>query len=426
MEQRFNTVVCNPLNRYCRESFGAIQLFCVLLFSFIVLAAFPTCGMSVAASEPPEVASTSAILIDATTGRVLYEKDDHESRPMASTTKIMTALVTLERCSPDEITTVSKHATEVRPSILGLKEGERICVGDLLEAMLVKSANDAAIALAEHVAGSEQAFVELMNERAKSLGCTETHFTNPHGLYDPDHHSSAADLSLIAQQAMRLPLFRKLVATESCFMERPDGTRLEICNHNRLLSKYDYADGIKTGFVRQSGRCLVASASRNGWRLIAVLLNSGDLWNDAQSLLEYGFKNWQGKAIAQAQKPFKTVRVYGGQKGYVRAIATSDLVALCQSGGSPKTEVKVDLDRLYAPVRRGQRIGQVTLYEGDRKIGSTQLLASSAVDRTLWFAAMIGFGKFLLGLMGLVGCIKVYVKITKAARRRRYRFQTQG
>ena len=395
----------------------AIVAFFLLHFSYFILPAH--------AAAPPQVSAASAILIDAATGKVLFEKDAHTSRPMASTTKIMTALLVVEHCKPGEMVTVSEEATKVRPSRMDLKKGECISVEDLLTALMVKSANDAAVALAEHVSGSADKFAALMNSRAKELGAKETNFRNPHGLYDPQHYSSAYDLALIARYAMKNPKIRELVATKNCCLRRPDGTELEIANHNKLLFQYPLADGIKTGFVNESGHCLVASANQGGWRLIAVLLNSDGVWEDAQALLDYGFANWEASIFADMEKPLITVGVLGG-RNKAPLVPVDTLIDLRARGEHGQVEKAITLDRLVAPIKLGQRVGRVRLLRGEREIGATWLVAGAKVERAAWFTILLIIGRVLLILAIALGGLKGYGKIAKAARRRRHRLQAQS
>jgi serine-type D-Ala-D-Ala carboxypeptidase (penicillin-binding protein 5/6) len=421
---KYNTLLC--------KKYVQIQSYAILISVFTLLfpsAAFANDASPAPASGPPTVSAASAILVDAATGQVLYQKNSHLQRPVASTTKIMTALVTIEHCPPNTTATVSRRATEVRPSIVGLQPGEQISVEQLLEAMLIKSANDAALALAERVGGSEESFARMMNQRAVALGARNTHFSNPHGLYDPQHYSSAYDLALMARQAMKLPLFRELVSTRETSIARPDGTNMELVNHNRLLFKDPSIDGIKTGFVRQSGKCLVASASRKGWRLIAVVLDSGEVWKDAETLLNYGFRDWEATVFTNADKPFEKLHIRGGQNDLV-AIPRDNLIELRRVGQPERSKLQVKQVSLWAPVRKGQAVGEATLIRDGHIVGKTLLVAHNDVKAALWLTICRVLLKTLLWifciLAGLVGAIKIYVKITKAARRRRYRLQAQG
>jgi D-alanyl-D-alanine carboxypeptidase (penicillin-binding protein 5/6) len=253
---------------------------------------------------PLEVSAASAILLDAETGTVLFARNPDDPRPPASTTKILTALVILERGRLSDMVTVSRAAAQVGGYQLGLRAGQRISLRDLLAAILIRSANDAAVAAAEHVGGNLPGFVALMNETAQDLGLRESHFANPHGLDEPGHYTSARDLAVLAQAALEHPVFAELVrmseARLTIWQPGRNGqlvARVRIVrSHNKLLGRLDGADGVKTGYTGAAGRCLVASASREGQRLIAVLLNDPHRWSDAAVLLEYGFGSTGGAA----------------------------------------------------------------------------------------------------------------------------------
>jgi D-alanyl-D-alanine carboxypeptidase (penicillin-binding protein 5/6) len=253
---------------------------------------------------PLEVSAASAILLDPETGAVLFARNPDDLRPPASTTKILTALVILERGRLSDMVTVSRAAAQVGGQQMGLRAGQRLSLRDLLVAMLIQSANDAAVAAAEHVGGGLPGFVAMMNETARELGLHESRFANPHGLDEPGHYTSARDLARLAQVALEDPVFAEIVrmseARLTVWQPGRNGRLLPrvrvVRSHNRLLGRLDGADGVKTGYTGGAGRCLVASASREGQRLIAVLLNDPHRWSDAAVLLEYGFGATGGAA----------------------------------------------------------------------------------------------------------------------------------
>ncbi|MEZ4767178.1 MAG: D-alanyl-D-alanine carboxypeptidase family protein [Caldilineales bacterium] len=239
-----------------------------------------------AAETLPPLSAPAALVADSATGRVLGAVNASEPRAMASTTKIMTALLVLERADLGDLVTISPSAL-VGGATMGLEAGETLTVEDLLWGLLVNSGNDAAMALAEHVGGSEQAFVDLMNQRAAELGLTSTHFVNPHGLDAPGHASSAADLWHLAELAMTYPTFRTMVATRS-----HEAAGHQLFTTNELLGVYPGADGIKTGTSDAAGQCLVASVSENGMRTVAVVLGSADRYGDAETLFQFGEEHY--------------------------------------------------------------------------------------------------------------------------------------
>ncbi len=242
-----------------------------------------------AAPQPPAIDAASAALVDAQTGRLLYGLAPHARRPPASTTKLMTALLVAEMLSPDTLIPISPRAAGERSgSAIGLEAGERWRSGELMRALLMASANDAAVALAEGVAGSVEAFAAMMNARARALGARDSHFTSPHGRYNPQHYSSAYDLALIARAALRSPWIAGIVRSQTWELRR-NGTSRLIINTNKLLWRYPGADGVKTGWIAESGPSLVASATRDGRRLIAVVLDDPQIFRDGAALLDYGF-----------------------------------------------------------------------------------------------------------------------------------------
>ena len=253
-------------------------------------------------SEPFRLTATAAVLMDAASGRVLFDRNPSLVWPPASTTKIMTALVALERARLDTPIEVSPAVARFRiGSVLGLPAEARVPLRDLLYAMMLSSANDVAIAVAEGVAGSVPAFAAMMNERAAQLGAAQTHFTGPHGLYDRDNVSTAYDLALITRAAMHYFTFREIVHTRRWLFTVPGRRSSWLINHNKLLAWYRGADGVKTGYVHQSGHTLVASATRNNLHLIAVLLNPRDLWGDASRLLDYGFTHFHSALVSSGR-----------------------------------------------------------------------------------------------------------------------------
>lgn len=266
---------------YFKKKISALLLGLMLLFS------------AVAAAQPlpnPDTSAAAACLIDAEDNAVLYGKDENRIMHPASTTKIMTAIIALESGKLDEPLVISQYAVNTEPSSLGLKVGDRITLREALAGMLLVSGNDAAVAVAETVAGSVPDFARLMNEKAQELGAYNTHFVNPHGLTAQGHYSTAHDMAVIAAYAMKNPLFREMVGRTSYNMKYMDGSTKYVTTTNRFLkSGFPGANGIKTGFTNAAGDCLVASATRGLKTMIAVFYNDDYRWDDAQVWLEFGF-----------------------------------------------------------------------------------------------------------------------------------------
>ena len=234
------------------------------------------------------VSAQKAILMDAQTGRVLFEKSPDSRSLIASTTKIMTALVVCEQCNVLDRVRIPKEAVGIEGSSMYLKEGEVLTVQDLLYGLMLHSGNDAAVALAIYCGGTVEGFAQLMNDKARLLGLDGTHFENPNGLDSPEHYSTARDLAVLTAYAMENPIFAKTVSTKTVRI----GQR-SLTNHNKLLWRVEGADGVKTGYTKAAGRILVSSASRNGRRLVCVTINDGNDWADHKKLLEDGFSRYQ-------------------------------------------------------------------------------------------------------------------------------------
>ena len=379
-----------------------------------------------ALAQAPAIQAKSAVLVDVASGQVLHAKAAHERRPMASTTKIMTALVTLESARLDDWVTVSANAPQVEPSVLNLKPGEQVRLDDLLAALLLKSANDAAVAIAEHVSGSVEGFAEQMNKRARELGARDTHFVNPHGLHDPAHYSSAYDLALITREALSQPRFRELVGMKAAEVFRPHTVGAEVVeNHNRLLWHADDVDGVKTGYVSAAGQCIVASATRDGWQLVAVLLDSPDKYGEALQLLDYGFSTFAPKVYAKQGDVLDRIPVERGRSSHVSGVCTAALSGVTGPGLPEEARLEVDRKRLTAPVARGAEVGEARLVAEGEVVARASLVAGEAVPVARlvvfwWWAWRVGAAVAVMAVM-----VRVSAKAIKAHRRRGRRLPPQ-
>ncbi len=349
------------------------------------LTALENASLSGGTVSEPAITASAAALLDPVTGDMLYLKNADQALPMASTTKIMTGLLGLENCSPAETATISDTASAVGESSAWLEKGETLTVEQLLYAVLVQSANDAAAALAEHVAGSQEAFVEMMNEKAAELGLANTHFANPHGLDAPGHYTSARDLANLAAYAMRNPEFRKIVSAATFQLPWPGhpGPRV-FENHNKLLKLYPYATGIKTGYTSRAGKCLVASAQKDGRELISVILNGGEsYWDQTISLMQYGFDGFMRVEYAYAGQPLAEVEVGDFPRRRVNAVGSRDLVFTVRRD-------RLDLyhqARFYCykwvpyPLAAGQEVGYLEIGEGDGSAQRVSLVSDAYRNR---------------------------------------------
>ena len=327
------------------------------------------------ADGAPPTSAGSAVMIEAETGEVLYEKHSNKAMLIASTTKIMTALIVLENCVVSETVKIKPEWTNVEGSSMYLKEDEELSVKELLYGLMLGSGNDAAVALACHTAGSIESFSKLMNERAKSLGLIATSFKNPHGLDEDGHFSTAGDLAVITREAMKNDVFCKIVATKSIVA----GGR-ELKNHNRLLWDCDGVIGVKTGYTKSAGRILVTCAKRDGMKLICVTISDPNDWADHTSLYEWAFAAFTYKDVIPCELKELALPVISGEKEAVMVAAERDFPLL--SGQSDKIEVIAELPRfVYAEVVKGNVAGRLSVYKGGEFLGSINYLYSVDVKR---------------------------------------------
>jgi len=342
---------------------------------------------------PPVCKAESAILVDAATGSVLWEKNARVRRPMASTTKIMTAILALESGRMDDWVSFSEKARLTDYGNLNVKPGEKFKLHDLLYAMLLRSSNDSCVAVAEHLAGSAAGYAKWMTEKARQMGATDTNFVTTNGLFHPQHYSTAQDLAVITRYAIQNPEFNRIVACRSFTINRTINTKdTLIRNHNKFLVKYDGADGIKTGYVKESGRCLVASATRpeqgQPWRLITVVLKSGDTYGDSQRMMDWARKNFQPVFFARAGEQLGVTSVRGGTKPEVKLVAARDLTAVVRRSAAATAvrEIRID-EGVTAPVGTAQAAGKVLALVDGAPVAQVDLVTAAPVERA-WTAAV--------------------------------------
>ena len=333
-------------------------------------------------SVMPSVSAKSAVLIDVNSGELLCSKNPDERLPMASTTKIMTALVAIETGDLAEEVTIPREAVGVEGSSIYLYEGERLTLEQLLYAVLLESANDAATAVAIHVGGSIEGFSTLMNQKAAELGLENTHFENPHGLDSEQHYTTARELAIIAAEAMKNPKLREIASTQkkTIPLNGTEGVRLLI-NHNRLLKSYDGAIGIKTGYTKKSGRCLVSAAERDGLTLICVTLSAPDDWRDHTSLLNYGFSNYESRVLCSEGEIRQLLPLVGGESDCVTLTNVSEIRVTLPKGTS-SVECRIEARGFeYASVYEGEMLGRAIFLLDGKEIASTPLVASYSVNK---------------------------------------------
>ncbi len=326
-------------------------------------------------ADTQAISAQKAILMDATTGRVIYEQRADEESLIASTTKIMTALVVCQQCNVLDRVRIPKEAVGIEGSSMYLKPGEVLTVQELLYGLMLQSGNDAAVALAIYAGGTVEGFAQMMNDKARSLGLENTHFENPNGLDAPDHHSTARDLAVLAAYAMADPIFQKTVSTKQIKI----GDRY-LTNHNKLLWRVDGAEGVKTGFTKAAGRILVSSAQRDGRRLVCVTINAPDDWNDHAELLERGFCDYTVKSILSDGDVLGYRPVVGGAAAKVALIAQGGFSYALAEGEVP--EIRLDsTEFLYAPVTEGADAGVAYVMLGDTVIGKVPLIYGQTVEQ---------------------------------------------
>lgn len=352
---------------------------CTLLTLLLAIAIGTQTGPAAAA---PLVNSNYYCLIDGGTAQVLLGKNQDEKRPVASTTKIMTALITVEYADLEEIATVSRNAQLTPEYAMDLMEGQKLTIGELIKIALMRSANDAAVVLAEHITGDEKFFAHLMSKKAWILGAYNTRFENASGLPSTNAYSTAYDMALISRFALRQDYIARTVSTVRDSFQHPSYHRSQtITNTNSLLSSFPGADGIKTGTTNAAGRCLAASATRDQRQLIVVCLKSGQRFGDCSRLLEYGFSSYKTVLALDQQQPFKTIKL--PVDGFNIDLYPARDINLWYDGEQPDITKKIVMDYDYQlPVKKGDPLGQVLIYAGGRYIDSVELVSGQTLKRS--------------------------------------------
>lgn len=385
-----------------------------LLLAVVLSFALPVAGASVAVAESPatdgpalggaELKSHAVVLMDAASGQVLYEKNAHDRRHPASVTKVMTLSVAYDALQDGQISwndeaETSRAAQKLGGTTVFLEAGERVTVRNLMRAIAIASANDAALVLAEHVAGSEAAFAERMNEKAARLGMTNTHFVNPHGLDHDDHYTTAHDLALLARHvAMQQPELLELTKVFHDYFEHNNGRRTDMANFNRLVTLYDGADGLKTGFTAKAGYTLAATAQRGASRFIATVMGAptpADRQGEGMRLLDYGFAHFVSVPVAEQGAVLAEVPVLRGLAGHVTAVLP-ETVALTQRRGQEQQvtqAVELTSPQIAAPVQAGDVIGHLVVTSGEDVL-RVPLVAAADVPRA---GAIRLFWRYLTG-----------------------------
>ena len=354
---------------------------CVIIITLLLLSMLSIYAAASfkASSFSKKISARAAALYEPTNKTFLYAKNGDERMPMASTTKIMTAIVVAEKCQMDETVIIGAESVGIEGSSAYLREGDEYTILELTYALLLQSANDAATALAYYVAGGIEEFSDLMNDKAENLGLKNTHFTNPHGLDDEEHYTTATDLAKIGACLLENELLSEIVATYKKTFTYGERTRTYI-NHNKLLLSFDNANGIKTGFTKRSGRCLVGSAMRDGIQLICVTLDAPSDWNDQKAMMEYGFDILENVQICGRGDFARSVPILDGNKDSISVSAKENMQIIKEKDES-STIKSINIPRyLIAPINEGDAIGEVVFEVGDR-IYTVEIVADESVSK---------------------------------------------
>jgi len=330
------------------------------------------------------IGAQSAIVIETNTGRLLYSKNIYQKMPMASTTKIMTALVALENGNLKDMVKIDPKAVGIEGSSIYLNHGEEISLEDLLYGLMLRSGNDAATAIAIHIGGSVEEFVEMMNKKAKEIGAINTNFTNPHGLHHKNHYTTAYDLALITRTAMLNKEFKKISGSQKWVSQREGNNYFY--NKNKTLNEYEGGDGVKIGYTKAAGRCLVASATRNDMQLISVVLNDYNWFNDAYNLMDICFEKYKPYKVLTNNERIKAFVVNDGkkQKSY---LAAKDDIILPLTDEEAKSIITIFQanEKVSAPISRGTILGKAKVYIKDKLFATTDLIATEDIEKLNWF-----------------------------------------
>lgn len=346
-------------------------------FSILILIIILVTFQSMARADDFDINAKAYILMDFKSGRIFKEKNSDEKRAMASTTKIMTAIIALENGELSSKVKVSNKAASVTGSSFGLKGGEEISLENMLYGLLLCSGNDAAVAIAEHIGGSVENFVILMNAKAIEIGALNTHYNNPHGLDEPNHFSTAKDLAQIACYALKIPQFKKIVSTREKTIK--DGNfHKTIYNTNKLLWSFLGVNGIKTGYTGKAGKCLVSSLVKNKHHFIAVILGANDHFYTSEMLLNYGLNNYDYIKIINKQKSYVTLSIKRGIEDRINLVSTSD-VSIPVSKSEFVTLKPLVPSVVRAPVLKNEILGELQIFIDDKYLASVPLQASDNI-----------------------------------------------
>ena len=338
----------------------------------------------------------SAILIETSSNTVIYEKNSRQRLPMASTTKIMTALCAIEQGDLDKQVTADNRAVGVEGSSIYLTKGEILTLRDLIYGLMLHSGNDAAVAIACEISGSSEDFAKLMNDTAKKIGALDTNFENPNGLDGKNHYTTAYDLAIITSYALKNPEFAKIVSTYKTTIPSLNTKERYLKNHNKLLRLYEGCTGVKTGFTKKSGRCLVSSARKDNTELVAVTLNDGNDWNDHMQMLDYGFENTHTRLLIKKGDYMCRVMIDKGTSDTADILCGEDVYITEVYGKASPCKIEYDIPKkIKAPVQYGQQTGNITIHYGNNKQFTIPAISSVMIAKKPAFPTGVNFVKLL-------------------------------
>ncbi|ABW19123.1 Serine-type D-Ala-D-Ala carboxypeptidase [Alkaliphilus oremlandii OhILAs] len=353
------------------------RVFCFIII-FMMLMANPSYGQE--KMKNIQTGGKSAIVMDVETGRILYEKNMHLKLPMASTTKIMTALLAIENIPLEKRVKINQNAQGIEGSSIYLRANEEVKAIDLVYGLMLRSGNDAAAAIAYEVSGSIEAFADLMNERANKIGAKNTNFTNPHGLHHENHYTTAYDLALITREALKNSVFKEVVKTKFWTADRNEYKHF--ANKNIGLEICEGGDGVKTGYTTRSGRCLVSSASREGMQFISITLDDYNWFDTNKKLLDEGFKRYRPHHIFTEEQVITSMKVLNGKKNTVFIKPNRGLIVPLSEGELERLLTVINApDTLEAPLEKGSKIGTMVTYLDGKILGTTDLIIDESVER---------------------------------------------
>ncbi len=325
--------------------------------------------------------TTSEIVMDVLSGRVLYENNAREKKYMASTTKILTAITIIDNFDLEEIVTVGKETIGIEGSSIYLQEGEKLSIKNLLYGLMLRSGNDCAETLAIHCSGSIDKFADLMNKKAKEIGAINSSFVNPHGLHNENHYTTAYDLALISSYAIKNSKFKEIVSTKSITIPfTTQNTTRRLINKNKMLKRLDGCTGIKTGYTKKAGRCLVTSCQRNGMELVSVVLNCGPMWERSASILNNAFSNYSSKTILKSNEIIDFFKPNNSNEE-VGVYVENDVIIPLQENELDSLKVVFEYKKnISTPIKKGQNVGEVKIYNQNNLLFTEKIYTIIDVD----------------------------------------------